>query len=240
MTETRRPTDLFLVRHGESVPNVEPVIGGMLGDAGLTPRGREQAALLQERLATEGFRADHLYASTLPRALETAGYVAKALGLPVLEDDELHELRPGDADGMSVEEWRARYGDFDEALSDPGAYKVFATGGESWAAFLARAGAALVRLVERHPGERVVAVCHGGVLNASFALAFGLGPTSHRVRLAPHNTGITHWRYHPGLPSGETWTLASFNDAAHLDLTDTADAAGRAVPLPASSPPDEA
>ena len=50
-------TELYLVRHGESVPNVEPVIGGMRGDAGLTPRGREQARLLEQRLRDRPLQA---------------------------------------------------------------------------------------------------------------------------------------------------------------------------------------
>jgi broad specificity phosphatase PhoE len=103
-------TQLYLIRHGEAVANVEPIIGGMRGDAGLTDRGREQAHLLEQRLRREKLRADQLYASTLPRAWETAGYVARALRLSVQPAEELHELRPGDADGMTVDQWRDRYG----------------------------------------------------------------------------------------------------------------------------------
>src|ERR687885_1193001 len=103
-------TELYLIRHGESVANVEPIIGGMRGDAGLTARGREQAALLAARLRAQGPRADVLYASTLPRARETAGYLARVLGLPVGYDDEWQELHPGEADGLSVAEWEERYG----------------------------------------------------------------------------------------------------------------------------------
>src|SRR4051794_41248617 len=80
----------------------------MKGDAGLTDRGREQARLLEKRLREEELHVDQLYASTLPRALETAEYVSRALDLPVQPDDELHELRPGDADGLTVDEWRER------------------------------------------------------------------------------------------------------------------------------------
>ena len=35
------PTDLYLIRHGEAVANVEPIIGGMRGDVGLTELGRK-------------------------------------------------------------------------------------------------------------------------------------------------------------------------------------------------------
>ena len=101
-------TELYLIRHGESVANVTPIIGGMRGDTGLTDRGRDQARLLEKRLREEDLRADQLYSSTLPRAMETAEYVARALDLPVQPDDELHELRPGEADGLTVDEWRER------------------------------------------------------------------------------------------------------------------------------------
>ncbi len=209
-------TELYLVRHGEAVANVEPVIGGMRGDAGLTARGRDQARLLQERLLDQRMHADRLVSSTLPRALQTAEYVARALGLPVLRDDGLHELRPGEADGLTVEQWRARYrvGEQPPGTRDP--YRVFSPGGESWATFLARTGAALSRLVARHRDETVVAVCHAGVVEASFALAFGLGASGNRVDCSPLNTSLTHWRHRPAPPGEPEWTLVSFNDAYHL------------------------
>lgn len=223
-------TDLYLIRHGESVPNVTPIIGGMRGDSGLTPRRREQAALLARRLAQGELRADVLYASTLPRAIETAEYVARALDLPVEYDDEWHELRPGEADGLAVDEWKARHnGDRFIAADDP--FHPFAPGGESWAAFLFRIGRQLSRVVARHPGQRVVVICHGGVLEASFYHAFGLGPTGNRVFFAPLNTSITHWRYHPPeerIPA--RWTLLTFNDAAHLRFI--GDTSREAVPTP--------
>jgi probable phosphoglycerate mutase len=209
-------TELYLIRHGEAVANVEPVIGGIRGDRGLTARGRDQCRLLEERLSHQPMHVDRLVSSTLPRALETAEYVARALGLPVLPDEELHELRPGDADGLTVQEWRDRHrvGEEQPGTRDP--YRVFSPGGESWATFLARAGGALTRLVARYRDETVVAVCHAGIVEASFALAFGLGASAHRVDCAPSNTGLTHWRHRLG-PVGEPqWTLASFNDAGHL------------------------
>ena len=209
-------TELILIRHGEAVANVEPVIGGIRGDAGLTPRGREQARLLYRRLLDRPIAADRLVASTLPRALETAGYVAQALGLPVLHDDGLHELRPGEADGLTVDQWRARYraGEEQPAARDP--YLEFSPGVESWATFLARAGGALSRLVARHRDETVVAVCHAGIVEASFALAFGLGPSGNRVDCAPLNTSITQWRHQPAGSGEPEWTLVSYNDATHL------------------------
>jgi broad specificity phosphatase PhoE len=224
-------TELYLIRHGESVPNVTPIIGGMRGDTGLTDRGREQARLLEKRLREEDLRADQLYASTLPRALETAEYVARALDLPVQPDDELHELRPGEADGLTVDQWRERYWPRPPAVRD--AFTPLAPGGESWVAFLARAGAAIAALVDRHPGETVVAVCHGGVIEASFYLAFGLGGSADRVSFAVLNTSITRWRHRRGPEGRRDWTAVTLNDAGHLAGADTPTESPReAVPTP--------
>jgi probable phosphoglycerate mutase len=225
-------TDLYLIRHGEAVVNVKPIIGGMRGDIGLTDLGRRQAQLLEERLRADGFRADHLYVSTLPRALETGEYVARALSLQMQRDDELQELRPGEADGLSVEEWRTKFADPDTAaVTDP--FQEFSPGGESWAGFLVRAGRALANLVSQHEDQTVVAVCHGGVLEASFHLAFGVGGTGNKVSFAALNASITHWRHQRGADHRSEWTLVTFNDAGHLAGEEVPEESPReAVPTP--------
>ena len=208
------PTELILIRHGQSHANVNPVVGGMRGDLGLTDTGRRQAALLRDRLRAEKVTADVLYASTLPRAQETAGYVADAIDLPIKDDDDLQELRVGEADGMTNDDWSARWPGLRESLAAR-PFQEFATGGESWATFLARVGSALTSLVARHPDQRVIAVTHGGVINASFAMAFGLGPTASRVRINPENTSLNRWQHDPE-PGQPRWTLNTFNDITHL------------------------
>jgi broad specificity phosphatase PhoE len=228
-------TDLYLIRHGEAVVNVEPIIGGMRGDTGLTERGRRQAQLLEERLRDAGLRADHLYVSTLPRALETGEYVARALQLPIQRDDELQELRPGEADGLSVKEWQASFASQDPPMvTDP--FQEFSPGGESWAGFLVRAGRALANLVARHENQTVVAVCHGGVLEASFHLAFGVGGTGNKVGFAALNASLTHWRHQREADDRPEWELVTFNDAGHLAVEEVPEESPReAVP----TPPDE-
>lgn len=226
-------TNLYLIRHGESVANVEPIIGGMRGDVGLTARGREQAALLEARLRASGFHADALLSSTLPRALQTAEYVSRALGLPITRDDELQELRPGEADGLSHEEFFRRYRATRDREPEEDSFRPMSPGGESWASFLFRAGSALDRIARAYPDQTVAAVCHGGVLEASFYVAFGIGPTGNRVHFAPRNTSITHWRFAPDRPHGlGVWTLITFNDAAHLDVARLEGDTTPAVPTP--------
>jgi broad specificity phosphatase PhoE len=224
------PTELYLIRHGESVANVEPIIAGLRGDAGLTDRGRRQAELLARRMAERPIRADVLYTSTLPRAVQTAEYVARALGLPAEPDDALRELDPGIADGLPVAEWRTRYPGLDPGpLADP--FHDFAPGGESWAHFVARAGAALQALVRRHPDQTVVAVTHGGVIECSFTLGLGTGFMTNHFAFDLSNTGITHWRHRVG-PTGQQWTLVGCNDTYHLTGEVSGEAPRQAVPTP--------
>lgn len=208
-------TDLYLIRHGEAYSNVEPVIGGMKGDRGLTERGIAQAAALGQRLATGEIEADVLYASTLLRASQTAEHVSEALKLPITWDNELHELRPGLADGMNVNDARERFETMKRFWTDP--FALLAPEGESWASFQLRVSAALEHIIQRHTGQRIVAVAHGGVIEVSFLYMLGLGPQA-RTRVAFHvrNTAITHWRHSETTGGREEWHLVCHNDHRHL------------------------
>jgi hypothetical protein len=62
----------------------------------------------------------------------------------------------------------------------------------------------------------VVAVCHAGIVEASFALGFGLGASGRRVDCAPRNTSLPHWRHRVARTGEAEWTLSSSNDAGHL------------------------
>ncbi|MBK9715862.1 MAG: histidine phosphatase family protein [Kouleothrix sp.] len=208
-------TDLYIIRHGEAYSNVEAEIEGMGFDRGLTERGLAQAQALARRLATGEIAADVLYASTLPRARTTAEHVAEALGLPIEWDDDLHELRPGEANGMSVEDARARFDGFRRFLHEP--FTPIAPGGESWGSFQARTSAALERLIVRHQGQTIVVVAHGGTIEVSFLYLLGLGPDARR-RAAFHakNTAITHWRHTETSDGRSEWHLVAHNDHRHL------------------------
>lgn len=207
-------THLYLIRHGEAFSNVDGTVGGMQGDRGLTERGFAQARALAVRLATGEIPAEVLYASTLPRARQTAELAAGALGLPIIWDDELHELRPGEADGLHVREAAARYQGFARFLQE--IYTPIAPGGESWGSFQMRGSAALERIVRDHPGQHIVVVAHGGLIEVSFLHLLGLGPQT-RARAAFHaqNTAITHWRHYEVRGRWE-WHLVCHNDHQHL------------------------
>jgi len=208
-------TNLVLIRHGEAEANVQRIVGGPRGDTGLTPRGARQAERLRDRLAATAEIAAHvLLASSLPRARETAEIIAPALGLPLTLDDDLQELRAGEADGLPLDEAIARYG-LPDFATDP--RRPASPGGESWGGFMDRVATALERVARDHAGRTVVIVTHGGFVDGAFVHFLGLGADSFPpVQFATRHTSITHWQQRPRWDGVIGWRLVTFNDAAHL------------------------
>jgi len=207
------PTRLVLIRHGESRSSVDRVVGGHQGCGGLTDAGRAQAEALRERLARTGELAgtSALWTSILPRAIETAEIIAPALGgLSVDQHCDLCEMHVGEADGITWDEFEERY----RPSRSRSPYDPICPGGESWAGFLVRAGSALRRLADDHAGQTVVVVCHGGVIDASFA-ALGQLALRKPFDIRIDNASITEWSAEPGT-TDLRWRLHRFNDTAHL------------------------
>jgi len=216
-----------LIRHGESRSTVDRVVGGHRGCSGLTDRGVRQAKALRDRLTRTGELAEAtaLLTSVLPRAIETAEIIAPAFrGLEVEQRCELCEIHPGEGDGLSWEEFSALYRP--EGLASGNPYTAMAPEGESWASFYVRVGEALLRAAAEHAGGTVVVVCHGGVVEGSFAGLGGL-PIRRSFDVRVENTSLTEWSYLPadtdlGNPGHRLarWRLDRFNDSAHLASLD--------------------
>jgi broad specificity phosphatase PhoE len=181
-------TTLILVRHGETDWNRDGRWQGH-ADPSLNDRGREQARALAGELAGEDVAA--VYASDLARARETAEIVAARLGRPVAVDVRLREVDVGGWSGLTMAEIEAR---FPEEVArwrteEPG--HAF-DGGETYSVMGERIIAALAEIVERHPGEQVVVVLHGGPIRAVLAHTAGVSYEVQR-HLRPHldNCGLT-------------------------------------------------
>jgi probable phosphoglycerate mutase len=206
-------TRLVLVRHGEPTSAVAGIVGGPKGDTGLTERGRTQVATVAARLAASGELGvvDALYASSLPRAIETAELLAPALGdLAITVRHDLREHDPGSFDAMT---WAAAIAahpvpDFDTEPDTP-----IAPGGESLRGFHLRARTALREVVALHHGATVVVACHGGIVAAAIAMSFGF--EAHRRLLLPTRfASMTEFHATP-----ERFALVRYNDA--YPLTDS-------------------
>lgn len=206
------PTRLTLVRHGESNVTVKRMIGGMQTCDGLSALGLQQANHLRDRYRA-GYEpaVDVLWASDMPRALETAHAVNEALELPLQISPEFQEFRPGEADGLLFAEYVEKYGSIDQ-MAEP--YRKLAPGGESRADFFLRVGAALDELIAENVGRSIMLVCHGGVVDVAVRALLRIQPEN-RFYLSTINTSLTE------LITTETeapryWQLARYNDSAHL------------------------
>ena len=205
-------TRLVLVRHGESVAQVEGFLSGHDTCRGLSELGQRQAAALRDRLVASGElgTVDAVYTSILERTLETAAIIGPALGdAPSTAECEWCEIHAGEAEGMTWDDFRDRY-PVDGDAYDP--YRRRMPGSETWAEFYVRAGARLFRVADEHEGETVVVVCHGGIVGASF-IALGDLPVRRGIDLVreTRNTSLTEWRH-----SDDGWLLTRYNDFAHL------------------------
>ena len=199
-------TRLVLVRHGEPVSAVRGIVGGPRGDTGLTEGGRAQVGVLAARLASSGELkgAVALYASTLPRAIETAELLSVGLGgLGVRVRHDLREHDPGELDGLTWTEAAARHElpDFDDEPDRP-----IGPGAESLTGFHLRARGALGELAAAHEHATVVVACHGGVVAAAVGMVFGLDPRV-RVMLPTRYASMTEV-----VRTGRGWELGRYND----------------------------
>ena len=213
-------TRIVLIRHGESRAQELGIVGGHDGCKGLSDLGREQVGRLRDRLAATGelSEAAALYASVMPRAIETAEILSPALGgLEVRSECDFCEGHPGEADGLTWAELDERY------PVDPGWYgdTMRAPGWETWFEMGERVSGALRSLVERHPGETVVVACHGGVVVHSMLHYFGLDLATggSRAWIAPDNSSLTEYRFAKNPFFDESTLpvqLVRYNDHAHL------------------------
>ena len=94
------PTTFYIVRHGQSVGNINGDIWGT--DPELTPKGIEQAEALADAL--QSIHLDHVIASTRTRAKQTANIIASKKKLPLTEQDRIVERSFGKLEGKKTEE----------------------------------------------------------------------------------------------------------------------------------------
>jgi probable phosphoglycerate mutase len=146
-------TLISLVRHGQTDWNLAKRIQGS-SDIPLNDTGRAQANATGRALA--GGRYDAVYASPLGRAFDTARIIGQHLGLgePRLLP-AVAERNYGEAEGMTGTEILERW---PEDTPVPGR--------ETRQQVVERALPALLDLGERHPGESIVVVSHGGVIGS--------------------------------------------------------------------------
>ena len=201
-------TLLLLIRHGETDWNASARIQGHT-DIALNARGQAQAEAAAEALRET--RIHGVYASDLLRARETAAPIADAQGVGLRTDAALRERAFGSFEGSSFAQlqnthpddcmrWRQR----DPSFAAPG-------GGERLDLFYARVTAAVLAIAERHPGQTLAIVTHGGALDCLYRCATSQGLD------APRTWELRNAAINRVLAVEGRLILVGWNDGGHLD-----------------------
>jgi probable phosphoglycerate mutase len=166
---------ICLTRHGETDWNKQGILQGWL-DVPINDRGREQAHAMATQFATTGFSA--VWSSPLVRAHETAAIIADRLGLPAPQSHEgLKERHFGAIQGIPKSELAELNPVLLEQIlrRNPAASFV---GGESMDEFADRLLGACADIGDEHPGQQVLVITHGWVLDAMLRHIGNLGRTA--------------------------------------------------------------
>ena len=203
----QQATRVLAIRHGETAWNVDGRIQGQL-DVPLNEMGRWQVHRLALAVADEDIAA--IYSSDLLRAFETAQAVGRGSGDAIVTDTGLRERGFGVFEGLSYAEINARWPEMGERWRkrDP---EFGAPGGETLNQFYERSVATATRLAERHPGQTIALVSHGGVMDCLYRAASRIAldaPRSWQLG----NAAINRLLYTP-----QGFTLVGWSDTYHLD-----------------------
>ncbi len=201
-------TRICFVRHGETAWNTERRLQGHL-DIPLNARGQAQAAAAAEWLREQPVTA--VYSSDLLRAAETARHIATAQGLTPILEAAFRERRYGIFEGLTYDEAQQRYPEAYAHFQNRQPDFAFPEGGESLQTFSKRIATRLQEVAAAHPGQLVVIVAHGGVLDV----------VNRFVRQAPLETPRDFSIPNAGLNwlrvTAEGWQIDAWGQTEHLD-----------------------
>jgi probable phosphoglycerate mutase len=181
---------LFLIRHGRSdlsSTEMTTTPRGPQWDPTLGAEGREQAELLARRLALLPAPAA-VYCSPFRRCRETVAPYVRLTGSEVTYVDDLGEAFIGEWEGRSFEEILGGDAEMLRLYRDQEPMWHLAPGGEDSGAFRRRVVAVVEEILAKHPDGNVIAVAHGGVINAYIAPILGLHDSD--MFFLPENTSV--------------------------------------------------
>jgi broad specificity phosphatase PhoE len=193
--------ELILVRHGETLLNVNRITQGW-SDSELSELGRQQVLRLAERLKEH--KPTALYSSPLGRAMATAQAIADATGLEIVPLDDLREMNYGRWEGRAFTDIRTEDEEiYRRWISDE---ECPCPEGESHADVRRR----MLRAFETVSGdaansERPVLVAHGTAIRIGATALLNL-PLMSAMRFAQDNAAMNVF-----VSRGEQWLLKVWN-----------------------------
>jgi len=201
-------TELFLVRHGQTIANVHHQLVGST-DIPLDELGERQAQQVAQRFTS--IQIDSIVTSPLARARRTAERISEVTRRDPIVVPGLTEIDFGRIEGLTIHQVLAQFPELRPQLEDLHDLELAWPGGESRRGFHERVMATFLGLIERYESQKVAVVCHGGVIG-SFYAQLEQGPRNDLVRYAVANCSVSHLVVTPENTRIELW-----NDISHLD-----------------------
>ncbi|OYU29757.1 MAG: histidine phosphatase family protein [Comamonadaceae bacterium PBBC2] len=202
-------TRILAIRHGETAWNVDTRIQGHL-DIPLNEVGLRQAQHLGQALALRD-AVDAVYASDLSRAYTTASAIAQAMGQSVSAHTGLRERHFGAFQGRTFAEIEAELPDDARHWRKRTPEWAPPDGGESLIVLRERILKTVDELASRHPGQQIVMVAHGGVMDILYRAATRLDLQ------APRTWQLTNTAVNRLLWTPQGLSLVGWGDTSHLD-----------------------
>lgn len=196
------PTTIFgVLRHGQTEWNVLKKIQGSC-DSPLTAAGRKQTALWSQTV--KNYHWQRIVASDLGRVRETVAILNQQLRLPVTFDSRLREQEWGDWEGLTIPAIEENHRQ-ELARRVALGWNFSAPGGETRQSVRERALATLVEAAEKWPGQKILIVCHQGVVKSL------LYHISGREFMPGEDPLMHHDRFHIISLSGDRFTTVALN-----------------------------
>ncbi len=158
-TQISMKQTLLLVRHGQTVWNVEHRLPGQLPGVALNENGRQQAARLAEALTV--LPISTIISSPLERARDTAEIIAKGRDIPIQLEPDLMDTQVGNWAGQVIEDVAKNDPAWKEFVRNP---NVAPEGVETFPQVQQRVVAAVERWRKEDVGPFPVFVAHADVI----------------------------------------------------------------------------
>jgi alpha-ribazole phosphatase len=187
---TRGPTNVWLIRHAEPEAQARNRCYGKL-DVALSSEGLRQAGAVAETLREQPFT--RIYTSPRRRCVQAAEILALRSACPVESSAEFVEMDFGEFEGCSYNEIAESHPEiYRQWMENP--TEVRFPGGECFEDVWARVTQAAALLRQRHSGETIGVVSHGGPIRVLIAEALDM-PRANIFRLAQGYAAMNLIRY---------------------------------------------
>lgn len=202
--------DIYFIRHGRTLYNLEKRVQGRGIDSSLDPLGQQQGQAFYEHYQDHPFEL--VFTSNLKRTKETV-YPFIEAGIPHIEVPNLDEISWGIYEGKAADEkMHAEYKRVRAAWA-AGDYQAKIEEGESAREMVDRLHDFVLQLKKRTE-EKILICTHGGSM-AFLMTILQEQPISEMIQYRHQNTGLCQFHF-----DGSSFQLKLQDNIEHLEIRD--------------------